>query len=348
MPIVGIFLEPKGAGAPVGGRPSWRPSGVLLGGLLNTDEGRKSSEKGVCVTDGRDDRRVIEDTLPGRGLGAPAVVDWAAEAREVMHERAMQARPAVAPGGAVETRPVLDFELLESDGEPLETRWHVLQINLFIDVVTTTMKGRGRRDFFVGGNMFVYYDPAQARGIATDPGTREHFKGPDAFYVSGVEPGDRDYWVTWEEGCYPEVILELLSPSTAATDRGSKKTLYERTFRTPEYFLYDRGEAKPEGFRRVAGRYRPIAAGPHGVWCQHLDAYLGVWQGNYLETTATWVRLFDREGRLLPTAEEREHQRAENLDQRLEQERQRAEAAEAEVARLRAQLSESSGPRSAM
>ncbi len=259
-----------------------------------------------------------------------------------MHERAMQAQPAVAPRGAAGTRPVLDFELLESDGEPLETRWHVLQINLFMDVVTTTMKGRGRREYFVGGNMFVYYDPAQARGIATDPGTREHFKGPDAFYVSGVEPGDRDYWVTWEEGCYPEVILELLSPSTESTDRGTKKTLYEQTFRTPEYFLYDRGKTKPEGFRRIAGRYRPIPAGPHGVWCQQLDAYLGVWKGTYQETAATWVRLFDREGRLLPTAEEREHQRAEREHQRAEQEHQRAEqqAARAEQQAARAEQEE--------
>jgi DNA anti-recombination protein RmuC len=91
-----------------------------------------------------------------------------------------------------------------------------------------------------------------------------------------------------------------------------------------------------------------------------LDAVLGC-GARHRHLKATWIRLFDQEGRLLPTAEEAERQlkeqerqlkeqatlRAEQERQLKEQERQlkeqatlRAAAAEAELARLRAQLDE--------
>ncbi len=228
--------------------------------------------------------------------------------------------------------PELDFELIASDGEPLDSNWQRLQIHLLTDVVKILMAERDCRDFFVGGDMFVYYDPQQARGIATNPGTREHFKGPDVFFVSGVEPGDREYWVTWIEGRYPELIVELISPSSESKDRGVNRDLYERTFRTPEYFLYDPAKGELEGLRLVRGSYRPIRPGADGrLWSERFQAFVGLWYGTYGVAKRTWVRLFDRDGRLLPTEAEVERQQT-------EAERQRAEAAEAEVARLRAEL----------
>ena len=38
-----------------------------------------------------------------------------------------------------------------------------------------------------------------------------------------------------EDGKYPNVILEILSPTTANTDREYKKEHYQNSFRTPEY-----------------------------------------------------------------------------------------------------------------
>ncbi len=273
-----------------------------------------------------------------------------------MHKETIEARGAVSVGAAVSALsagtvrvpapPDLDFELLASDGEPLETYWHTLEIGLMRNVVKTTMKARGRRQFFIGGNMFVYYDPQQARGIATDPGTREHYKGPDVFFVSGVEPGIRDYWVTWEEGRYPEVIVELISTSTEKKDRGTNKDLYEQTFRTPEYFLYDPRSEKLEGFRLRSGRYREIPTTAEGrLWSQQLQAHLGLWRGIYEGETDTWVRLFDRQGRLLPTSDEahqlraeEERQRAQLAEQRAEEGRQRAQRAEQRAAEAEAKL----------
>src|SRR4051795_12657133 len=125
---------------------------------------------------------------------------------------------------AVSALSPLPFELVYSDGEPLESNWHVIQMNLLIDLISQAMSERSRTDFFAGGDMFVYYSYEQARDVAAG---RPYFRGPDVFYVGGVEGGDRKTWVAWEEGGrLPDFIVEFLSPSTAKMDRTVKKDLY--------------------------------------------------------------------------------------------------------------------------
>jgi Uma2 family endonuclease len=205
----------------------------------------------------------------------------------------------------------------------LETSWHRAAIALLIEVLTWLF--RDRRDYFVGGNMFIYYSEEQAR-------TRR-YRGPDFFYVDGVDFNpDRPYWCVWrEEGRYPDVIVELLSPSTAVEDRTTKKALYERTFHTHEYVCYDPSTGALEGWRLGARRrYRAIKPDKRGwLWLEGLQLWLGPWRGRYLDRDAVWLRFYDTEGRLVPT--------------RAEAEAQRADAAEAELARLKARLAELEG-----
>src|SRR5829696_5118499 len=47
--------------------------------------------------------------------------------------------------------------LPDNDGEPLESPWHFNAIALLKD--TLAWHWRDRDDYFVGGNMFVYYNP---------------------------------------------------------------------------------------------------------------------------------------------------------------------------------------------
>src|SRR5947209_8173003 len=49
----------------------------------------------------------------------------------------------------------LTQRLPDSDGEPLETPWHLASIHLLLHSLTYSW--RHRDDFFVGGNMFVYF-----------------------------------------------------------------------------------------------------------------------------------------------------------------------------------------------
>jgi Uma2 family endonuclease len=212
--------------------------------------------------------------------------------------------------------PLPKVKLIESDGIPLETDWHVLEIGLLRDLVTYWF--RDRTDYYAGGNMFIYYSEEQARN--------KDYRGPDFFYVDGVSLTPlRPYWAVWlEGGRYPDLIIELLSPTTAKIDRTTKKKLYERTFRTYEYFCYDPDTQKLEGWRLgERGRYRSIPVNERGwMWSEELQLWLGTWEGKHVRHKGVWLRFFDANSQLVPTREEA------------------AEAAEAELARLKAELAE--------
>lgn len=239
--------------------------------------------------------------------------------------------------------PTVDLPVLElptEDGIPLETNWHRIEMNLLIE--SLHYHWRDKDDYFTGGNMFVYFSLEQVRN--------RDYRGPDFFLVKGVDGTyDRKAWITWEEaGRYPDVIVELSSPSTIDVDLGSKKRLYEQTFRTAEYFCYDPASTELRGWRLQGRRYQEIAADEQGwLWSEEMGLWLGAWKGEFQRTFATWLRLFTPEGDLVPTLGEAEAQRAKAEAQRAKAEAQRAkaeaqraEAAEAEVARLRARLAQ--------
>ena len=228
---------------------------------------------------------------------------------------------------AVDPSLVPDFEELdaftrqlpETDGVPLESPWHLAAINLMIEILNYVW--RDRNDFFCGGNMFLYYSRKHVRS--------EDFKGPDFFYVSGVERfRPREFWAVWEEyGKYPDLIIEYLSRTTAEIDRTSKKTLYEQIFRTPEYYIYDPEQHRLEGWSLVRDKYEAMIPDERGwIWSDVLQLWLGNWVGEYQEQKGIWLRCYDRNGQLVPI--------------RAEAERQRAESAEAELARLKALLAQ--------
>jgi Uma2 family endonuclease len=245
---------------------------------------------------------------------------------------------------AVSALAPLPFELVHDDGEPLETYWHVQQIHLLLHLIRRAMAEQERTDFFAGGDLFVYYSVEQARQVALEEEQhleKRAFRGPDVFWVGGVDPArEREIWIAWEEdGRLPDMIVELLSPSTAKNDRTVKKDLYAQVFGTAEYFLYDPQSRELEGYRLSRRRrvYRPLVPGPQRrLWSEQLGVFLGLWHGVWEGRETDWVRLFRADGTLVPT----EAERAEAECQRAEAERQRAEAAEVELLRLRALLAE--------
>jgi Uma2 family endonuclease len=227
--------------------------------------------------------------------------------------------------------------LPDGDGIPLETFWHYVQIALLAD--TFYYLWRDRDDFYIAGNMFFYYSMRQVRG--------EKFVGPDFFYVKNTDRHrKRNYWAVWDEdGKYPNVIIELLSPTTAKIDRTKKKDLYEKTFRLPEYFIYDPDTHQVEGWRLVDRKFQDLSPNEQGwIWSEEMGVWLGNWEGEYLGQHGIYLRAFDRDGRLCPLHAEAAQQHVETERQRADVERQRAEAAESEVARLRALLAQQARP----
>ncbi len=237
------------------------------------------------------------------------------------------------------------LELPTEDGIPMENAWHRMQMDLLIE--SLLHHWHDRHDFFVGGNMFIYYSLEQAQSVIEG---RPLYRGPDFFVVKGVDGSKpRDCWIVWEEGGrYPDLIIEFLSPTTAEKDRTEKKALYEQVFGTDEYFWYDPLSGELAGFELVRGHYQPKQANHRGwLWSGILEAWLGVWEGEYQRRHLAWLRMYDQQGNLILTPAEaaqqkleQERLRAEQEHLRAEQERLRAEQAEAELQRLRALLRE--------
>lgn len=177
---------------------------------------------------------------------------------------------------------------LYSDEPPLETELHLRQILLLIQ--TLEWLWRDRNDFYAFGNLTIYYSPRQRKS--------EDFRGPDFFVVLGTERKPRKSWVVWEEeGRYPNVIIELLSESTAETDRGLKKQLYQDIFRTPEYFWFDPNTLEFRGFALLQGQYQEMQPDERGwLWSIQLQLFLGVEDGK--------LRFFTPDGQRVPNSEE--------------------------------------------
>ena len=215
------------------------------------------------------------------------------------------------------------LELPDSDGEPMENERERIQINLGIE--SLDQYWRERNDFYVAGNMFLYYSVSQAQAVIKElnaPGLpKQAFRGPDLFVVLHTDGSyRRQKWVVWEEdGRYPDVILEFLSPTTRRIDLGEKKRLYEQTFRTREYFCFDylnpSGENSLMGWRLDArGQYQPISPDERGwLWSEELTLWVGRWAGRILRAETLWLRFYTPEGDLVRTQAEAEHQRAERL-----------------------------------
>jgi len=120
-------------------------------------------------------------------------------------------------------------------------------------------------------------------------------------------------------------------------------------FRVPEYFWFDRRSGELVGYRLVGRDYVRIEPDARGwLWSAVLGAYLGVWRGSYRGRVWSWLRLWDSEGQLVLTREEREaweraareqaEAQAQQERERAERERERAEQAEARAQQLQAEL----------
>ena len=214
------------------------------------------------------------------------------------------------------TLPPTQAELPYSDGDPMESERHILQMQLLMDTLRTHWADR---DVFIGGNMFVYFSLQQVRN--------RDFRGSDFFVVLDVPRGERKSWVIWEEGKGPDVVIELLSESTAEEDRGRKMRVYQDWLRVPEYYWYDPFSAEWAGFKLSNRQYTPLAPDEQGrLTSDSLGLLLTRWTGTYKGIEATWLRFAQADGTLLPTPDEQAEaaeRRAAELEARLARYRER-------------------------
>ena len=96
--------------------------------------------------------------------------------------------PSTSPAGSAQVNGII-FPLgdLYSNEPPLETDLHRDQIDLLIRLLKAFWSER--QDFYVSGNLTVYYSPQQLKS--------EDFRGPDFFVVLGTEQRPRKSSTVW-------------------------------------------------------------------------------------------------------------------------------------------------------
>jgi Uma2 family endonuclease len=194
----------------------------------------------------------------------------------------------------------------ESDGKPMgETDEHREAMIRHIQLLQEYYQGQR---VYVSGDLLVYYEQ----------GNPKKFVVPDAFVVKGISPKRRRIYKTWIEGKGPDVVIETTSRKTRRKDTVEKPQLYAR-LGVKEYFSFDPDQEyldpPLQGYRLAGGDYVRIEADQAGcLESRELGLRLCVEEG--------WVRFYR-----LDTGE------------RLYTPTERAQAAEAELTRLRAELS---------
>jgi Uma2 family endonuclease len=235
---------------------------------------------------------------------------------------------------ALISKPVISLPTQDNlpydDNENMETHRHKLQMDLLLETIYPWLEQR--KDGYAGGNMFVYFSASQLKN--------EDYKGPDFFAVLDVPQNERKSWVVWEEGKAPDLVIELLSETTAQNDKTGKKLIYQNQMRVPEYFWYD--PFNPEdfvGFTLRDGVYQPLTIDSQDRYIsQQLQLALIRWQGTYYGVKTVWLRWQTLEGELLPTQREfREEAEAKAIQAEAKAIQAEAKAIQAEAKAIQAE-----------
>jgi len=240
----------------------------------------------------------------------------------------------------------------ESDGQPMadntrQFRW-IATIKGNLDAIY-----HDRPDVFVAGDLLWY--PVEGK-----PHIR---RAPDAMVVFGRPRGDRGSYRQWEEGhVAPQVVFEVQSPGNTAEELRDKFRFYT-TYQVEEYYLYDPDDHALSGWLRRGRRLRAVPTMHH--WS---SPRLGIrfvmtpdelllfrpdgqrflsfeeldWE--YQQERVARERAEQRAQQAEQRAEQEQHaralaeQQAQQSEQRAQQERAAREQAEAQLKKLLAQL----------
>jgi Uma2 family endonuclease len=229
--------------------------------------------------------------------------------------------PTTAPAVPPEVVPDLTRFVIE-DGKPVDGILSEKQMRLLAEPLQTGWSAPEGQPFVVMANVGVFH-------ATTEPPIV-----PDVLFAAGVRQGtdltereNLSYFV-WTRGKAPDVAVEIVSNREGGEDSFKLRT-YAR-IGVPYYVIFDPEDLLRGGVLRVfelqGRRYRALAE-PYSLEGTGLGVRLleGVFEG----INRTWLRWCDREGNVIPTGAER-----------AEAERQRANRAEQELARLREKLRE--------
>ncbi len=210
----------------------------------------------------------------------------------------------------------------ESDGKPMaETDLHRDLLLQSIEVFK-----RYFPDSYVSGNIFLYYEKDNPRRSIS----------PDVLLALEEKPGRKRVYKTWESAPL-DLVIELTSISTKSEDYKSKKEIYSKILKVPNYIIYDPERLILDVFMLKEDHYEQLEADERNLYyLAHLNIFVA-------QDDKVSLRFFDPYRNPLLTQEERiklESQKAKEEFRRAENETEQRMLAEKRIKELEALLRE--------
>ncbi len=223
------------------------------------------------------------------------------------------------------------------DDEPMAaTGFHGVQITTLFDQLSGYFAINDQ--IHIGIDNFIYYQE----------GDITKFVAPDVYVVFGVDkhPQRRSFY-TWSEGTAPVTVFEFLSDSTLYQDRNVKIKVYLQDMGVQEYFIHQPEMDKPAEFRgwerNPSGNISEIGADSKGGLFSNSLNLMFRWEAQS-DSHVRLLRPYLPDGTpILTSMEEKlllrqEQTLREAAEMKAEEEVERRRTLEAEVERLRAQI----------
>jgi len=197
----------------------------------------------------------------------------------------------------------------DSDGQPmsdntLQFQW-IVTIKENLDLLFAD-----NSNVFVAGDLLWY--PVEGNNTIR--------RAPDAMVVFGRPKGYRGSYKQWQEdNIPPQVVFEILSPGNTIKEMAAKLQFYQQ-YGVEEYYLYDPEKVDFAGWQKIDGKLTII---------EEIQGWVSPILGVRFEM-AKELQIFTPTGERFLTFVE--------LGQRLQQEKQRAELAEARLKELEERL----------
>lgn len=221
----------------------------------------------------------------------------------------------------------IDPELIEypsSDGKPLAD--NTIQLKWIVHLYSNLKWWFHDQEVFVAADLLWYPVKGEVKTV----------KAPDVMVVFGRPDGDRLSYKQWEEDdSPPQVVIEVLSGSNHPLEMIDKQMWYAR-YGVQEFLIIDPQENRfvpmlRDGEHLVQADFPPVRwqSPTLEIWFEKTEGKINVFFPDQTPfKTLTEAQLEVEKAKLL----------TEETQQKYEAERQRAEAAEAELERLRQQL----------
>lgn len=228
---------------------------------------------------------------------------------------------------------VIDISHIETeDDTPVDNLPSEKGQRILTEPLYSSWSNEGRK-FLVAANVGIFYAQYEPPIV------------PDIFLSMDVEIAKewyekehRSYFV-WEFGKLPEVAIEIVS-NRKGGEAGDKMHIYGR-IGIDHYVIFDPmqiiGDEKLRIYERRNQRYYSTS----NHWFDGVGLGLCLWDGEFEGVQDTWLRWCHKDGKLIPTGAERAllaQQQAQSAQIVAEQEKQLRQQAEAEIARLQAEL----------